>query len=138
MYYVWYLSLHQQKPLIHTHNKIYNYFKSYEEKNQRNFPIGVLELCFLFAVSKEKKKNYTTFHRFFKNISRLYFRIAKKKSWGRKNKIMDEKKYGRPKIEVVCCICCLTLSLNTNTLWHKIVVIVYLFISDVFDENYYY
>ena len=47
------------------------------KKKKRNFPIGVLELCFLFAVIKEKK-NYTTFHRFFKNISRLYFRIAKK------------------------------------------------------------
>ena len=70
---------HQQKPLIHTHNKIYNSFNSYEEEEEKsNFPIGVLELCFLFAVSKEKKKNYTTFHRFFKNISRLYFRIAKK------------------------------------------------------------
>ena len=70
---------HQQKPSIHTHNEIYNSFNSYEEEEEKsNFPIGVLELCFLFAVSKEKKKNYTTFHRFFKNISRLYFRIAKK------------------------------------------------------------
>ena len=67
---------HQQKPLIHTHNNSFNSCEEEEEKP--NFPIGVLELCFLFAVSKEKKKNYTTFHRFFKNISRLYFRIAKK------------------------------------------------------------
>jgi len=51
-----------------------------KKKKNRNFPIGVLELClFLFAVSKEKKRIIlTTFHRFFKNISRLYFRIAKK------------------------------------------------------------
>ena len=49
---------HQQKPLIHTHNKIYNSFNSYEEEEEKkpNFPIGVLELCFLFAVSKEKKR----------------------------------------------------------------------------------
>lgn len=48
---------HQQKPSIHTHNKIYNSFNSCEEEEEekRNFPIGVLELCFLFAVSKEKK-----------------------------------------------------------------------------------
>jgi len=47
---------HQKKPSIHTHNS----FNSYEEEEEkRNFPIGVLELCFLFAVSKEKKKNYT-------------------------------------------------------------------------------
>ena len=50
---------HQQKPLIHTHNKIYNCFNSYEEEEKKpNFPIGVLELCFLFAVSKEKKELY--------------------------------------------------------------------------------
>lgn len=48
---------HQQKPSIHTHNEIYNSFNSYEEEEEKsNFPIGVLELCFLFAVSKEKKK----------------------------------------------------------------------------------
>jgi hypothetical protein len=46
---------HQQKPLIHTHNS----FNSCEEKEEKpNFPIGVLELCFLFAVSKEKKELY--------------------------------------------------------------------------------
>jgi len=48
---------HQQKPSIHTHNEIYNSFNSYEEEEEKsNFPIGVLELCFLFAVSKEKKR----------------------------------------------------------------------------------
>ena len=46
---------HQKKPSIHTHNS----FNSYEEEEEkRNFPIGVLELCFLFAVSKEKKELY--------------------------------------------------------------------------------
>lgn len=70
---------HQQKPLIHTHNKVYNSFNSYEEEEKKpNFPIGVLELCFLFAVIKEKKRNYTTFHRFFKNISRLTLELQKK------------------------------------------------------------
>ena len=44
---------HQQKPSIHTHN---NSFNSCEEEEKSNFPIGVLELCFLFAVSKEKKR----------------------------------------------------------------------------------
>jgi hypothetical protein len=47
---------HQQKPLIHTHNNSFNSYEEEEEK--RNFPIGVLELCFLFAVSKEKKELY--------------------------------------------------------------------------------
>jgi len=29
-----------------------------KKKKKPNFPIGVLELCFLFAVSKEKKELY--------------------------------------------------------------------------------
>ena len=45
---------HQQKPLIHTHNNSFNSCEEEEEKP--NFPIGVLELCFLFAVSKKKKR----------------------------------------------------------------------------------
>jgi len=69
---------HQQKPLIHTHNKIYNYFKSYEEKNQRNFPIGVLELCFLFAVSKEKKRIIIHFIDFLKIFPAYTLELQKK------------------------------------------------------------
>ena len=38
---------HQQKPLIHTHNS-FNSYEEEEEKN-RNFPIGVLELCFFIC-----------------------------------------------------------------------------------------
>ena len=55
---------HQQKPLIHTHNNSFNSCEEEEEKP--NFPIGVLELCFLFAVSKEKKRIILHFINFLK------------------------------------------------------------------------
>jgi len=60
-----------------------------KKKKKPNFPIGVLELCFLFAVIKEKKRNYTTFHRFFKNISRLYTLELQKKNHEEEKKIWE-------------------------------------------------
>lgn len=57
---------HQQKPLIHTHNNSFNSCEEEEEKP--NFPIGVLELCFLFAVSKEKKRIILHFIDFLKTF----------------------------------------------------------------------
>ena len=68
---------HQQKPLIHTHNS----FNSYEEEEKKpKFSNWRFRTLFFYLQSVKKKKRIipTTFHRFFKNISRLYFRIAKK------------------------------------------------------------
>jgi len=68
---------HQQKPLIHTHNNSFNSCEEEEEKKPK-FSNWRFRTLFFYLQSVKKKKNYTTFHRFFKNISRLYFRIAKK------------------------------------------------------------
>jgi len=48
---------HQQKPLIHTHNKIYNSFNSYEEEEKKNkFSNWRFRTLFFYLQSVKKKK----------------------------------------------------------------------------------
>merc|ERR1719510_1701636 len=104
---------HQQKPSIHTHNNSFNSCE--EKKKKRNFPIGVLELCFLFAVSKEKKRIILHFIDFLK-IFPAYTLELQKNHEEEKTKLWIKNMGGLKLKLCVVCICCLTLSLNTNTL----------------------
>lgn len=131
-----------QQTLLHI--KSYTSFNIFEEENENEiFKLAFWDF-FLFAV--KKKKYYT---RFILNFPRLLlptlqlllFRTVHQELQnvheGRKTKtnygwrMNNEYDDGRPKLK----LCVLSHSLAKyylNTLWHKIVVIVYLFTSDVF------
>lgn len=49
-----------------------------KKKKKPNFPIGVLELCFLFAVSKEKKRIIIHFIDFLKIFPAYTLELQKK------------------------------------------------------------
>ena len=73
-----------------------------KKKKKPNFPIGVLELCFLFAVSKEKKRIIIHFIDFLKIFPAYTLELQKK--------IMrKKKKYGRPKLKL-CVVYVVSLS----------------------------